>query len=158
MEIKILFVCMGNICRSAAAEAIMKSLVAESDPSVRFYIDSAGILSYHQGEKADARMRRHAAKRGYDVTSISRPVSRNDFNEFDLIIGMDDSNIENLHNLVQTKMHRAKIHKMTEYSQKYDCSHIPDPYYGGDAGFELVIDLLEDACEGLLLSIIESHK
>ena len=153
METKILFVCMGNICRSAAAEAVMKKQIEERGLSAGFEIDSAGILDYHEGERADSRMRQHAARRGYEVTSISRPVKTADFDKFDLIIGMDDMNIRDLHNRARTASHKAKIHRMTEYSKKYDYSHIPDPYYGGAAGFELVLDLLEDACEGLLRSL-----
>jgi len=145
---------MGNICRSATAEAVMKKLIDERGLSANFVIDSAGILSYHQGEKADPRMRKHAARRGYDVTSISRPVNVADFDKFDLIIGMDDTNIYDLNDRALTAEHKNKIHKMTEYSKRYNHTYIPDPYYGGAAGFELVIDLLEDACEGLLNSII----
>ena len=94
--IKILFVCLGNICRSAAAEAVMKSIVEEYGVSDRFYIDSAGILSVHQGEQADPRMRSIASARGYQITSISRPVTYDDFDKFDWLIGMDDSNVDAL--------------------------------------------------------------
>ena len=152
MKTKILFVCMGNICRSPVAEAIMQKIIDDRRLSADFEIDSAGILSYHQGEKADPRMRQHAARRGYNVTSISRPVKTADFDKFDLIIGMDDSNIDDLNDRALMSEHKTKIHKMTEYSKEYDYTYIPDPYYGGAAGFELVIDLLEDACEGLLES------
>ena len=153
MKTKILFVCMGNICRSAAAEAVMKKQIEARGLSAGFEIDSAGILNYHKGEKADPRMRQHSSKRGYDVTSISRPVKVTDFDEFDLIIGMDDTNIKDLNDRALTAEHKTKIHRMTEYSKKYDSSYIPDPYYGGATGFELVLDLLEDACEGLLESL-----
>jgi len=156
MKTKILFVCLGNICRSATAEAVMKKLVDDHRLSANFEIDSAGILSAHQGEKADSRMRHHAARRGYDLTSISRPVKITDFDKFDLIIGMDDSNIDDLNDRALTAEHKTKIHKMTEYSKKYNHTYIPDPYYGGAAGFELVLDLLEDACEGLLESFRQS--
>jgi len=158
MKHKILFVCMGNICRSATAEAVMKKLIEDRGLSANFEIDSAGILSVHRGEKADPRMRKHGAGRGYDLTSISRPVKMDDFDKFDLIIGMDDSNMEDLNNRALTAEHKTKIHKMTEYSKKYNHTYIPDPYYGGAAGFELVIDLLEDACEGLLESFYEKLK
>lgn len=115
----------------------------------RFSVDSAGILSYHQGEPADARMRYFAAQRGYDVTSISRPVTTSDFDEFDIIIGMDDRNIDDLKERAVTVEHLHKIHKMTDFCVNVEATHVPDPYYGGNEGFERVMDLLEDACEGL---------
>ena len=152
MKTKILFVCMGNICRSPVAEAIMQKLIDDRGLSAGFELDSAGILGYHQGEKADSRMRQHGARRGYNVTSISRPVKAVDFERFDLIIGMDDSNIRDLNDRAPTAEHKAKIHRMTEYSKEYDRNDVPDPYYGGASGFEFVLDLLEDACAGLLES------
>lgn len=150
MKHRILFVCLGNICRSAAAEAVMKALVDKAGRSSEFFIDSAGILSYHEGEKADHRMIFHAGKRGYDVTSISRPVKSYDFEDFDLVIGMDNSNIDDLMDRAATPDQQKKIHKMTEYCRKFDNDYVPDPYYGGAEGFDLVLDLLEDACAGLL--------
>lgn len=145
----ILFVCLGNICRSAAAEAVMKKIVDEKGDSADFNIDSAGILSYHQGEHADPRMISYASRRGYNVTSISRPVKRADFDNFDLVIGMDNTNIDDLHDRAATVEHTKKIHKMTEFCRSFTNDYVPDPYYGGADGFELVLDLLEDACEGL---------
>lgn len=147
--IRILFVCLGNICRSAAAEAIMKSIVAEHHADDQFFIDSAGILNYHEGDMADPRMRKYASERGYNVTSISRPVRISDYDDFDLIIGMDDSNVESLIDNAMTLQQKNKIHQMSEYLEKYDDDYIPDPYYGGLSGFERVIDLLEDSCEVL---------
>lgn len=152
MKHKILFVCLGNICRSAAAEAVMKSLVVKAGLEKNFVIDSAGILSCHQGEKADYRMIYHAKQRGYDVTSISRPIKSYDFDDFDLVIGMDNSNIDDLMDRAATPEHQAKIHKMTEYCSVFTNDYVPDPYYGGAEGFDLVLDLLEDACDGLLKS------
>ena len=93
---KLLFVCLGNICRSAAAEAVMKKLATEQGVAGKFQIDSAGLINYHEGEPADPRMRAHAARRGYTIDSISRPVRISDFYDFDLIIGMDDRNIDEL--------------------------------------------------------------
>ncbi len=127
----------------------MKALVEKKKRTEEFEIDSAGILSVHRGEKADPRMRQHAARRGYHLTSVSRPVTWDDFDKYDLIIGMDDSNIEALNDLALTMEHKAKIHKMTDYAGNYKNTYVPDPYYGGTDGFELVIDLLEDGCEGL---------
>ena len=148
---KILFVCLGNICRSSAAEGVMKQLVERERRQEEFVIDSAGILSYHQGELPDPRMRSHAARRGYQLTHRSRPVSTDDFLEFDLIIGMDDRNLDDLHRLAPSLESEEKIHRMTDYCRHYpEADHVPDPYYGGAAGFDLVLDLLEDACQGLL--------
>ncbi len=147
---KILFVCLGNICRSPSAEGIMKKKVNEAGLEEFFEIDSAGIQGYHEGELPDLRMRSHAANRGYDLVSRSRPIKTKDFFYFDLIIGMDDSNIQHLMQKAPDLESRQKIHRMTDYSRKFGHDHIPDPYYGGHSGFELVLDLLEDACDGLL--------
>lgn len=147
---RILFICLGNICRSCAAQTVMQHVVDEAGRTEEFYIDSAGIIDYHEGERADSRMRRHASRRGYDITHLSRPIKVDDFRRFDLIIGMDDSNIEALSRLVPDEACRQKIHRMTEWSTSYsDRDSVPDPYYGGDQGFELVLDMLEEACQGL---------
>lgn len=147
---KILFVCLGNICRSPSAEAVMKKLVREAGLDEWIKVDSAGIIGYHEGERADSRMRAHAARRGYRLDSISRPVRTEDFYDFDLIIGMDDRNIDDLKRKAPDLASVEKIHRMTEYSRNKLYDHIPDPYYSGAEGFELVLDLLEDACGGLL--------
>lgn len=147
----ILFVCLGNICRSPMAEGIFLKLLEREKMSENFHVDSAGLISVHQGELADSRMRFHASKRNYSLTHRSRPVSKADFDRFDLIIGMDENNIIGLKRLASTRQHNEKIHLMTDFCKTYDDSFVPDPYYGGDKGFEHVIDLLEDACEGLLL-------
>lgn len=152
-EYKILFVCLGNICRSPSAEAVMKKLVKDAGLEKSFYIDSAGIMGYHEGERADERMRGHAARRGYVLDSISRPVRTQDFYDFDLIIGMDDRNVDDLKQKAPDLESVAKIHQMTEYSRNKLYDYVPDPYYGGASGFELVLDLLEDACQGLLDSL-----
>lgn len=129
----------------------MKQLVEREGRQEEFVIDSAGILSYHQGELPDPRMRSHAARRGYQLTHRSRPVSTDDFLEFDLIIGMDDRNLEDLRQLAPTLETEKKICRMTDYCRHHpEADHVPDPYYGGSAGFDLVLDLLEDACQGLL--------
>lgn len=150
---KILFICLGNICRSPSAEGIFRKLVKERGLENQFYIDSAGLLDYHEGELPDSRMRKHAAQRGYNLDSRSRPIKYDDFFNFDLIIGMDDQNISALYRLAPDSDSVNKIHRMTEYCTRHDFDHVPDPYYGGATGFELVLDLLEDACEGLLEKI-----
>ena len=148
---KILFVCLGNICRSSSAEGVMKQLIEQAGREDEFIIDSAGILSYHQGELPASRMRAHAARRGYDLTHRSRPVCTDDFYDFDLIIGMDDRNIDDLKDRAPSVEAWKKIHRMTEYCTKFThADHVPDPYYGGAEGFEYVLDVLEDACAGLL--------
>ena len=148
---KILFVCLGNICRSSSAEGVMKQLIEQAGREDEFIIDSAGILSYHQGELPDCRMRAHAARRGYDLPHRSRPVCTDDFYDFDLIIGMDDRNIDDLKDRAPSVEAWKKIHRMTEYCTKFThADHVPDPYYGGAEGFEYVLDVLEDACAGLL--------
>ncbi|TWV14135.1 low molecular weight phosphotyrosine protein phosphatase [Bacteroidaceae bacterium HV4-6-C5C] len=148
---RILFVCLGNICRSSSAEGVMKSLLEKEGIENEFIIDSAGILSYHEGELPDARMRMHAARRGYNLTHRSRPVRTQDFYHFDLIIGMDDRNIDDLKDRAPSIEESNKIRRMTDFCvQMSHSDHVPDPYYGGAEGFEYVLDLLEDACEGLL--------
>ena len=151
---KILVVCLGNICRSSSAEGVMKHLIEQAGREDEFVIDSAGILSYHQGELPDSRMCAHAARRGYNLTHRSRPVRTDDFYNFDLIIGMDDRNIDDLKERAPSTEEWKKIHRMTEYCTKFThADHVPDPYYGGAEGFEYVLDVLEDACAGLLEAI-----
>lgn len=151
--IHILFVCLGNICRSCTAEEIMRTLLKYAGLEKVVEVDSAGLISYHQGEQADPRMRSHALRRGYHITHLSRPLRMTDFYDFDLIIGMDDTNISRLHELAPSLEEESKIHRMTEFCVNKIADHIPDPYYGGAQGFENVIDLLEDACGGLLQKI-----
>ncbi|MDL2244123.1 low molecular weight phosphotyrosine protein phosphatase [Parabacteroides sp. OttesenSCG-928-J18] len=157
-KIRLLFVCMGNICRSPSAEAVMKKIVEDKRLDDRIEIDSAGIIGYHAGERADSRMRAHASRRSYRLESLSRPVVTDDFYDFDMIIGMDDQNISDLKRKAPDWESVEKIHRMTDFSQNKTYDHVPDPYYGGDAGFELVLDLLEDACEGLLEYILSEKK
>ena len=133
---KILFVCLGNICRSSTAEGVMLHLIEEAGLEKEFVIDSAGILSYHQGELPDSRMRAHAARRGYQLVHRSRPVRTEDFYNFDLIIGMDDRNIDDLKDKAPSPEEWKKIHRMTEYCTRIPADHVPDPYYGGAEGFE----------------------
>lgn len=151
--VSILFVCLGNICRSPMAEAIFLKILEREHASDRFTVDSAGLLGYHQGELPDSRMRYHAGKRGYSLTHRSRPFSRADFDRFDVIVGMDDQNIAGLKKQSVTLDEDAKIFRMTDFCQSLEATHVPDPYYGGDQGFENVINLLEDACEGLFKEV-----
>ncbi|MEI7830136.1 MAG: low molecular weight protein-tyrosine-phosphatase [Prolixibacteraceae bacterium] len=148
---RILFVCLGNICRSPAAEGVFKHLVAERGLEKEITCDSAGTAGYHEGEGAYPKMKKIAFKRGYDLTSISRPVRpKRDFEEFDLIIGMDDQNVADLTRMAPEAKSRAKIRKMTDYCTRLRHKYVPDPYYGESRDYELVIDILEDSCAGLL--------
>lgn len=149
--VRILFVCLGNICRSPAAEGVMRALVSEAGLDDRFVIDSAGTGGYHIGDLSDSRMRVHARRRGYELTHICRQVRASDFDDFDIIICMDAANIRNLKRMAPTVEAEQKIVPMAMYltiATRYD--HIPDPYYEGAEGFELVLDLLENACANLL--------
>lgn len=146
----ILFVCLGNICRSPMAEAVFNRILEREKATDQFRIDSAGLIAVHQGELPDSRMRYHAGQRGYkEMTHRSRPFSRADFDKFDMIIGMDDANIDGLRDKADTLEEMQKIYRMTDFCKTLEATHVPDPYYGGSQGFENVIDLLEDACEGL---------
>ena len=150
---KILFVCLGNICRSSSAEEVMRTFVKREGLEEKIEVDSAGILNYHQGELPDSRMRMHAYHRGYELTHRSRPVCTEDFLTFDLIIGMDDRNIQDLKDRAPSPEAEKKIRRMTDYCRTKLVDYVPDPYYGGAQGFETVLDILEDACEGLLEEI-----
>lgn len=148
---RILFVCLGNICRSVTAEEVMRQIIRRAGLESEFVLDSAGISNYHQGEPADPRMRLHASRRGYELTHLSRPVTYQDFFDFDMIIGMDESNMDALRDRAPGLEEERKLFRMTDFCREHpDVDHVPDPYYGGDQGFEQVLDLLEDACAGLL--------
>ena len=151
--ISVLFVCLGNICRSPAAEGIFSHLVTQKGYQKHFTIDSAGTSGYHEGQPADARMREHARKRGYQLTSLSRPFHSLDFEQFDIILAMDDSNQENIAVLTSQQGHLDKIHTMMSFAPDLPEKEVPDPYYGGDKGFERVLDILEEACQNLLTSL-----
>lgn len=152
----ILFVCLGNICRSCTAEEIFRTLTERNQAKYLFKVDSAGLIDYHEGELPDIRMRQHAARHGYDLTHRSRPIREVDFDRFDWIVGMDGQNRERLLRLAATEKQRKKIIMMADFLTHHpEQTTIPDPYYGGDEGFELVIDLLEDACQGLLDKLAE---
>lgn len=152
---KILFVCLGNICRSSSAEEVMRTFIKKAGLEKVIVVDSAGILSYHRGELPDNRMRIHASRRGYNLIHRSRPVCTEDFYNFDLIIGMDDRNIQDLIERAPDLETEKKIRRMTDYCRVKVADYVPDPYYGGAQGFENVLDILEDACAGLLENIMK---
>lgn len=144
--VRVLFVCLGNICRSPAADGMMKEAVRENGTEDEWVIDSAGTGGYHVGDLPDPRMRAHARRRGLVLDHRCRQVRRSDFSNFDLIIGMDQNNISNLKRMAATVGEERKIMPMSAFftmTSRYD--YVPDPYYEGAEGFELVLDLLADA-------------
>lgn len=155
--VQILFVCMGNICRSPSGEAVMNAYVKKAGLVDSIICDSAGTIGFHAGEPADARMQQHAIKRNYRLTSISRQITPSDFETFDYLIAMDDDNLHNMQHFMPNASYLHKISKMTDYCSNDNPGYVPDPYYGGAAGFENVLDLLEDACDGLLQKIRMNH-
>ncbi len=148
---------MGNICRSPAGEGVFKSLVDQAGLSEKIRIDSAGTSAYHIGEPADRRMQKHASKRNIVLTSRARQFCRNDFEEFDYIIAMDYINYQGIQSLDRSGKYSDKIFMMNDFSDGYKGQAVPDPYYGGAAGFEKVLDMLEDSCRGLLICLREKH-
>lgn len=144
----ILFVCMGNICRSPAAEGVFRNMVSNADREAEFEIDSAGTIGYHSGDRADSRMRAAASQRGYVLESRARRLEQSDFDEFDLIVAMDNDNYRDIRDRRQEQ--GAAVVRMCDYCTVRRESEVPDPYYGGPSGFEDVLDILEDACSGLL--------
>ncbi|KAF3621402.1 putative serine/threonine-protein kinase KIPK-like [Capsicum annuum] len=162
----VLFVCLGNICRSPAAEGVFTDLVKKKGLDSKFKIDSAGTINYHEGNEADPRMRTAARKRGIAITSISRPIKPSDFRDFDLILVMDEQNKADVFKALEKWIHKEplpadaaeKVRLMCSYCKKHEETEVPDPYYGGAKGFEKVLDLLEDACESLLESIVAENK
>lgn len=148
---QVLFVCLGNICRSPSAEAVFNAMIEKNGLENELHCDSAGTAAYHEGDAADYRMKQFAQKRGYRLTSISRPVNPDsDFDRFDYIIGMDRQNVRDLKAMARNENDRKKIYLMTDFCSEKKYDSVPDPYYGGTAGFELVLDILEDACNGLI--------
>lgn len=149
---KVLFVCLGNICRSPAAEAVFLEMIKQRGLEDQFEVDSAGTSAYHAGENADSRMIEQAKKRGIHVPSISRQFIKEDFNRFDHIIVMDDSNYQNVMKLDPKGEFSSKVSKMTDFTgDKFSgFNYIPDPYFGGQDGFDMVLDLLDDCCSNFL--------
>lgn len=135
----------------------MRKLVEDAGLEDSFVLDSAGLIDYHEGEPADGRMRAHAARRGYRITHLSRPIKYDDFFDFDVIVGMDDRNISKLRAMAPGLEEEQKVVRMTDYCRLKVVDHVPDPYYGGASGFENVLDILEDACAGLLDALRESR-
>lgn len=150
---KILFVCLGNICRSPTAESIFRKQIDDCGLSSQVMIDSAGTSNYHVGETSNSQMIKHATQRGYEMTHRARVVTPQDFEEFDMVIGMDNHNINNLKQICPSPTLLSKLHKMTNFCVHSTSDIVPDPYGGTARDFEIVIEILEDACEGLLQEI-----
>ena len=154
-KISVLFVCLGNICRSPAAEAIFLNLIDKKGLSDRFIVDSAGTGSWHIGKKADNRMRIAAEKRNVYIQSRSRQINNKDFESFNYILTMDNSNFNNVNKLKNKKSLSdfASIKKIQDFRSVFNEKEVPDPYFGGEEGFDYVLNILEDSVNGFLESI-----
>lgn len=152
---RVLFVCWGNICRSPAAENVFRKLLSESALADRVACDSAGTITAHAGKSPDRRMRATLEGRGFPVQGAARGITRDDFAHFDLILTMDDFNRREVLALARSPAEKIKVRPFTSFCRRHAESEVPDPYYGGEAGFELVADLIEDGCEGLLAHLAD---
>lgn len=150
MSTRILFVCLGNICRSPAAENILRHLTQESGCAEQFEIDSAVTAGWHTGKSPDKRMSATIIERGVPVTGAARQFSSDDFKEFDLILTMDDDNYAGVTFEDKKDEYSDKVKKFTSFCTEHQHSQVPDPYYGGQDGFELVADMLEDGCREII--------
>ncbi len=146
----VLFVCLGNICRSPAAEGVFLHLIARQGLEQAFTVDSAGTGDWHVGRPADARMRSAAARRGIVLPSRARQITTADLSRFEHVLTMDRQNLEAVRGLAGRGEATTRIRPLTRYCRRYSVEEVPDPYYGGEEGFDRVLDLLEDACGGLL--------
>ncbi len=146
----LLFVCLGNICRSPAAEGVFLHLIGLQGLEDAFSVDSAGTGDWHVGRPADERMRSAAARRGIALPSRARQITRSDLSRFDHVLTMDRQNLKAVRSLAGGGEGTAEIGPLTQYCRRHSIEEVPDPYYGGEEGFDRVLDLLEDACGGLL--------
>ena len=150
---RLLFVCLGNICRSPAADGVMRDVVEKAGLSARIEIDSAGTEGWHSGKLPDQRMRQAASTRGITLDHRARQFKAADLERFDLILAMDRDNERNIRALDRENRHAAKIRLFCDFCTDHSEREVPDPYYGGPEGFEHVLDLIEDGCEGLLREV-----
>jgi len=147
---KVLFVCMGNICRSPTAQGVFRKMIAEAGLESTVQVESAGTHGYHVGEPPDARAQQAAKRRGVDIADLrARQVTQDDFRDFDLILAMDWENLALLQQQCP-KAHKHKLHLLMRFAGEHDAATVPDPYYGGPEGFNTVLDYVEDACQGLI--------
>lgn len=156
--VKVLFVCMGNICRSPTAQGVFEHLVSRQQLADFIYVDSAGSHDYHLGEAPDKRSQAAAKQRGIDLSSQrARRISADDFERFDYILAMDRANLAELMRIAKPKQ-QARVQLFMHYASRWQIDEVPDPYYGGSSGFDRVLDMVEDAAEGLLEHIRRSHS
>lgn len=148
--VEILFVCLGNICRSPAAEGVLRHMAAKNPKGKNVNVKSCGLGSWHVGQLPDSRMQDVAKRRGLTLSSRAQQFRPEFFDRFDYILVADNEVMSVLYQYAATPEHKAKLHLITEFSSSYKGQEIPDPFYGNDASFELVLDMLEDSCEGLL--------
>lgn len=156
-DVSVLFVCMGNICRSPAGEAILREMVVEY-PSLRIHVDSCGIGDWHIGRGADSRMRETAMQRGIALTGLAKQFQQENFDQFDYILVADKEVMKYLHHYARTADHKAKIFLMTAFSALYKDLEVPDPYYEPNRAFDFVLDMLEDSCCGLIEHIQKNDR
>lgn len=155
MMFKVLFVCMGNICRSPTAEGVFRKLLREQGLEAVVEVDSAGTHGYHVGESPDPRTQRAAASRGYDLSDVrARKVAPQDLEYFDLVLAMDKNNLEALRRMCPPQL-AGRLRLFMNYAKSFDDEEVPDPYYGLGHGFDLVIDMVEDASRCLLAELVE---
>ena len=155
---KLLFVCMGNICRSPTAEGVFRQVLAARAPDLRIEIDSAGTHDYHVGAPPDRRAIDAARRRGIDLSELrARRVAAEDFATYDLILAMDDENLQELRRRAPAIYHE-RIRLMMDFAPQAASRHVPDPYYGGAQGFEEVLDLLDEAAQGLIAELRSRHR
>ena len=153
MTYRVLLVCMGNICRSPTAEGVLRCFIKNNNLGDKVEVDSAGTHGYNVGEAPDSRTQRAAAVRGYNLSQLrARKVARQDLDYFDLILAMDKSNLDNLRRLA-TPEQQERIKLFMDYARSFDDDEVPDPYYGLGHGFDLVLDMVEDASLGLIEEI-----
>ena len=147
---RVLFICMGNICRSPTAQGVFEAQLRAAGLSERVQVDSAGTHGFHVGRPPDARSQAHALERGYDLSAQrSRQLTAQDFADFDLVLAMDWDNLALAEQLCPPP-HQRKLRRLAEFFQQHDSPVVPDPYQGGASGFDEVLDLVEDGCAGLL--------
>jgi protein-tyrosine phosphatase len=147
---RVLFVCLGNICRSPAAEIIFRKLVDDAGRTSEFEIDSAGTISHHAGSPPDCRMAEALERNGFTVSGRARRIESKDLEDFDLIVTMDESNLDQVRSLDPESLHHPKIRPFVSFCRTHTDLRVPDPYYGGQRGFDHVIRLLQDGCGGIL--------